>query len=182
MTKYEFLEGLRAALAGEIPESVIAENIRFYEHYIEEEIKKGREEQAILEEFGSPRLIAKTIMETWQSSDTDLVTETESQDYTGQGTYWEGDREAEETPFQREEKAEQEKPHNSSYININGKNIRMDAWYLRVVPILIAVLIIVFVIWIIASVLHLTVSILTSPIFWVLLAVIIVINLFRWCK
>lgn len=182
MTKYEFLEGLRAALAGEIPDEVVAENIRFYEHYIDEEIRKGRAEQAVLEEFGSPRLIAKTIMETWQSEDTDLVTEEQSQDYTGEGTYWDGDRTSEESSFKRQDKVEKDKNPNASYININGKEIRTDAWYLKVIPILAALLIIVFVIWILTGVLHLTVSILASPFFWVLLAVIVVMNVFRWRK
>lgn len=182
MTRYEFLEGLRAALTGEIPDEVVAENIRFYEHYIDEGIRKGRTEQDVLEEFGSPRLIAKTIMETWQSDDTDLVTEEQSQDYTGEGTYWEGSGDAEEAPFQRQEKVERERDPHASYININGKEIRTDAWYLKVIPILIAVLIIVFIIWILSGVLHLTVSILASPVFWVLIAVVIVMNLFRWRK
>ena len=43
---------------------VVNENVAYYENYIDTEIKKGRSEEAVLEELGDPRWIAKTIIDT----------------------------------------------------------------------------------------------------------------------
>lgn len=68
MNKDEFLSGLRKALALELPESEIESNIRFYDEYINTNSRnKGNEEQ-VIDELGDPRLIAKTIIETYQLS------------------------------------------------------------------------------------------------------------------
>lgn len=64
MTKYEFTEGLRKALSGIVGHSVVNENVKYYEDYIDMEIRKGRKEEEVMEELGDPRLIAKTIIET----------------------------------------------------------------------------------------------------------------------
>lgn len=64
MNKEEFLQGLKEALAGSVPQSVIQENIRYYDSYIMDEVRKGAREDEVLAEIGDPRLIAKTIEET----------------------------------------------------------------------------------------------------------------------
>lgn len=63
MTKEEFLEQLEDALVGEVPNSVIYDNKRYYERYFFSEMKQGRTEEEILKELGSPRLIARTIID-----------------------------------------------------------------------------------------------------------------------
>lgn len=63
MTKFEFTESLRKALSGRVNYNVVNDNVTYYENYIDTEIRKGRNEQEILEELGDPRLIAKTIIE-----------------------------------------------------------------------------------------------------------------------
>lgn len=67
MTKLEFLDTLRSVLAGEVPESEIESNIKFYDDYIRNE-SRDNEEEYVLEQLGNPRLIAKTIIETYQVS------------------------------------------------------------------------------------------------------------------
>ena len=64
MTKYEFLKELREALEGQVPMSEIEDSITYYRDYISRQEADGRSEQEILEELGSPRLIAKSIIET----------------------------------------------------------------------------------------------------------------------
>lgn len=64
MKKEEFLQGLREALAGEVPTETMRENLRYYEDYIRTEQGRGRAEDEIMEELGSPRLIARTIIDT----------------------------------------------------------------------------------------------------------------------
>ena len=69
MTKQEFLEKLRLALNGKVPANVITENIRYYEDYINTEIRKGRSEEEVLAALGDPRLIARTIITTSAQAD-----------------------------------------------------------------------------------------------------------------
>lgn len=61
MTKHEFLRKLEEALTNDVEPSVIRENLKYYEEYIEEEVKEGRTEEDVLEELGDPWAIAKTI-------------------------------------------------------------------------------------------------------------------------
>lgn len=64
MNKQEFLEKLRMSLSGRLPGSLVAENVNYYEEYINTEVRKGKSEEEVLEELGDPRLIARTITET----------------------------------------------------------------------------------------------------------------------
>ena len=64
MRKTEFLQELREALDGEVSASVIQSNISYYDQYISQEAAKGRREEEVIEEIGSPRLIAKTIIDS----------------------------------------------------------------------------------------------------------------------
>ena len=64
MNRFEFTESLRKALSGRVSHQVVNENVAYYENYIDTEIKKGRSEEAVLEELGDPRWIAKTIIDT----------------------------------------------------------------------------------------------------------------------
>ena len=64
MTKQEFLETMRMSLNGKVSSSLVMENLRYYEDYINVEIRKGRDESEVLNELGDPRLIARTIAQT----------------------------------------------------------------------------------------------------------------------
>lgn len=62
MNKYEFIKNLRKALTGKIDGAELEDTIRYYEDYIDGEIKKGKPEEQVLQELGDPRLIAKNIV------------------------------------------------------------------------------------------------------------------------
>lgn len=64
MTKNEFLKELREALEGQVPVNEIEDSVLYYRDYFSRQEAAGRTEQEILEELGSPRLIAKSIIET----------------------------------------------------------------------------------------------------------------------
>ena len=55
MTRFEFTESLRKALSGRVNHRVVNENVAYYEHYIDAEIKKGRSEEDVLGGLGDPR-------------------------------------------------------------------------------------------------------------------------------
>lgn len=63
MEKKEFLEKLARALAGQVSQPVIEENLRYYDTYLTEEAAKGKTMHQVLEELGDPRLIAKSIID-----------------------------------------------------------------------------------------------------------------------
>ena len=64
MRKAEFLKELEEALSGEVPAAVMRENLNYYSQYISAECLKGRSEEEVIREIGSPRLIAKTIIDS----------------------------------------------------------------------------------------------------------------------
>lgn len=63
MDKKEFIEKLQRSLAGGLGSSQVADNVRYYQDYIESEIRKGRTEEEVIESLGDPRLLAKSIIE-----------------------------------------------------------------------------------------------------------------------
>ena len=63
MDKREFMEKLQRALAGGLNSIQVADNMRYYQDYIETEIRKGRSESDVLTQLGDPRLLAKSIIE-----------------------------------------------------------------------------------------------------------------------
>ena len=69
MSENEFLTELENALSGSVSPSLINENLRYYEEYIETEKLKGRSVYEVMDELGDPRLIARTIIDTADSRD-----------------------------------------------------------------------------------------------------------------
>lgn len=67
MTRNLFLTELRIALQGQISQAQVNEQLEYYEKYIIEESRKGRTEEEVLESLGSPRLIAKTVIQMYGS-------------------------------------------------------------------------------------------------------------------
>lgn len=63
MERTEFMDRLQRALAGGLNSAQVAENVRYYQDYIDTEIRKGRNEAEVLSGLGDPRLLAKSIIE-----------------------------------------------------------------------------------------------------------------------
>ena len=64
MNRSEFLETLRSQLTGQMHEGKVAAHVRYYEDYIQAQVRGGRSEQEVLAELGDPRLIARTLLDT----------------------------------------------------------------------------------------------------------------------
>ncbi len=64
MTKYEFLNELKISLSGSVSDSVLKENLEYYDEYISSEMRHGKSEAEIFKALGEPRLIARTIIDT----------------------------------------------------------------------------------------------------------------------
>lgn len=68
MDRTEFINRLQRALAGGLSSSLVAENVRYYQDYIDTEVRKGRSEAEVLVSLGDPRLLAKSIIEANKSA------------------------------------------------------------------------------------------------------------------
>ena len=69
MTCAEFLEELREALTGKMNASEIESHIAYYNSYIHDEMKKGKTEEEVVDELGSPFAIAKTLLMPYENSE-----------------------------------------------------------------------------------------------------------------
>lgn len=90
MTKQEFLDKLRAALSGRVSTRAVAENISFYEDYINTQVRMGKSETQVIEELGDPRLLARSIAEAEKRAG--LGSSQEAEYTTADSGYREGQR------------------------------------------------------------------------------------------
>ena len=158
MTKHQFLDRLQAGLNGKLAPDLIMENIRYYEDYINTEIRKGKSEEEVLESLGDPRLIARTIVETSGRSGT--VFEEYSESGNGSRRYGSGE----------EEYGMHARPND----RVPGLFVRMPIWVWLVLFLILAVLILGVVFSVIAAVLRILL-----PILLPILAVVFLVKLFR---
>lgn len=63
MNRSEFIEKLQRVLAGGLDSAQVAENVRYYQEYIDSEVRRGRSEREVLDQLGDPRLLARSIIE-----------------------------------------------------------------------------------------------------------------------
>ena len=63
MTKEEFLQVLTECLTGEVTDSELQESYNYYRDYFSEQESLGKGDEEIIEELGSPRLIAHSIID-----------------------------------------------------------------------------------------------------------------------
>ncbi len=62
MDKREFIDRLRGALTGNISGPLVEENVKYYEDYINSQIRLGYPEANVIESLGEPRFLAKSII------------------------------------------------------------------------------------------------------------------------
>lgn len=65
MTSREFLSILEESLQGELPAAEITSNLNYYRDYIQSQ-QTGKSEEEAVDGLGDPRLIARTIISTYQ--------------------------------------------------------------------------------------------------------------------
>ena len=75
MNKQEFVDRLRVSLSGRISPALVEENARYYEDYINTQIRLGEWVEDVLEGWGDPRLLASSIVgaESVKTGDGDQV-------------------------------------------------------------------------------------------------------------
>ena len=63
LSKYEFLTQLEEQLKGFVSNQEVRESVNYYQEYIEEQIRMGQTEEAVLSQLGSANGIAKSIID-----------------------------------------------------------------------------------------------------------------------
>lgn len=63
MTKHEFIIKLQEALENDLDVSAVRENVNYYSGYIDDEMRKGRSEEEVLDELGDPWVIAQSVID-----------------------------------------------------------------------------------------------------------------------
>lgn len=153
MNKAEFIEKLQRALAGGLNSSQVADNVRYYQEYIDSEVRKGRSEEEVLAQLGDPRLLAKSIIEANKHA----------------GTSYGSNREYDEEVAENRQSynAEDEKPH--------VRNIMLPGWLVM----LIATVIVIVVIGLVTSLLYLFAPVIIVVLIVVLIVKVFQSNLRR---
>jgi len=64
MTRDEFLRQLQEALENDLQGQIVQENVDYYNQYISEEVHKGRGEQEVIDSLGDPWILAKTVIDS----------------------------------------------------------------------------------------------------------------------
>lgn len=119
MNKQEFIEQLRRSLSSINDFTFVNDTISYYENYIESQIRMGKSEEEVMGELGDPRLIAKSIKATH-------IEDGDSEQSNGYKAYQEGAN-ADES--------------NRTVLNINGRQIRIPSWLLKILTILVVVVV-----------------------------------------
>lgn len=138
MNKAEFLEGLNAALAGEIDYNEHQNVIKYYSDYIDSKMQEGISEEEVISSLGNPRLIAKSILQAKGTKTTDRTT----YDKANEETY---ENKAYRTEFDLGNgfKAGM---NEEGKMEFRYKKFNFNSWYGKLIFILLAVLLVVFVV------------------------------------
>ena len=170
MNRQEFLDGLSRALAGEVSEEKRQSDIRYYRDYIAEEVSKGRSEEDVLTELGDPRLIARTIVDAAVAGE-ERRGYAYSDSNNAEYAYREAAEEAPEYDSASAYQAyayddRQQEYEHYPHEDIRGKVITLSG--LKASLIIGAVIVVILAL--LSVVFSVTLKILSSPVFWIVLA------------
>ncbi|RKJ05924.1 DUF1700 domain-containing protein [bacterium D16-54] len=160
MNREEFLQGLRSALSGEVPPEVVRDNLQYYQEYIRTEMEKGRSEREIMDELGSPRLIARTIIDATPGAGEGAYEEYES---AGSGYYGGSYASA------RNDRMEQAARSQSYGQGGNFRYYDLNKWYWKLLGLLVVIGVVMLVLMVIGGILSIVIPLL--PVIMVVLFV-----------
>lgn len=79
----DFFRELEESLRGEVTEAELADSMNYYRQYFREQQAEGRSEAEILQSLGSPRLIARSIIDAHEAQEENI-----------QGEYYSGSQDS----------------------------------------------------------------------------------------
>ena len=132
MNKQEFLDALAAKLSEEIPNPAeVADQVSYYEGYIDSEIADGKDEETVTDQLGDPILIARNILEAPGSDRRDYSTSSYEQgkaearyqrESESAGSFWEAAYESADRGLDTDfgEVPEEEMPKEDPFAGMDG--------------------------------------------------------------
>lgn len=160
MTRNEFLQELTDGLQGQVSNQEFQDSLQYYIQYIDSEVRKGRSEEEVINELGSGRLIAKSIID---------AKGTENQRNNGNNTYQESPKQEQGKERKKGFHAEQE----GDKIKFKYGRFDFTSWYAKVLYALAAILLIALVFGIIILGLYVVLPVLVIVgIAWVIIMII----------
>ena len=162
MNREDFLRELEEALAGDVPEAVIRDNLSYYGSYLSQEMAKGRSVDDIVAEIGEPFIIAKTIIDSTEAADDPAGND-------GYGSYRETYTDSRSGQYQGADQGygEQQGPH-MHYIDLNK-------WYWKLLAIIILFMVVSLVFNIVGGILALLIRF-AGPLMMIFLVVWVIRN------
>lgn len=148
MNRVEFLEGLNEALRGEVNPQEYQDAIKYYSDYIEAKVREGMSEEEVIDSLGSPRLIAKSILQAQGNKNRE--NKREKVNYDSQTTRTEYD-------FGKGFHASQDE---DGRVEFKYKKFKFNSWYGKLLLALFAVLFVVVVICLMFSMAYLVFTVL----------------------
>lgn len=150
MNKYEFLDGLREQLNGQMSEGNIQSHMRYYQEYIETQVRNGRSEAEVIEELGAPQLIAKTLLDTEAIDSQNDYDRYDTEDYDGYET---NDYDVTYSDdFSSTYRAEDDSYGQEGYVKKHTWHIDLSTWYGKLLVIAVTILIIAALLFVIGTV------------------------------
>lgn len=147
MTINNFLIELEQALEGEIPANEIKSNLKYYENYMQDQ-KSQKTEEEITEALGDPRLIARTIIDTYQMNH-------------GSGKHYAYDYESDQRSYNNESSYSSDGYQNRSGQNVENNNreksynrnprmhtFNLPGWLLAIILIILLAVVFNIVFWV----------------------------------
>lgn len=116
MNRQEFLDALGKALKREMSDREVMDNIRYYDNYIEQEMKNGKSESEVLAALGDPRLIARTILQVEEQREEQTYGGAESVYTDAPGGGYAEDMYSDEAKYEKDSFGRHVKVHNISKI------------------------------------------------------------------
>lgn len=148
MNRVEFLEGLNEALKGEVDSKEYQEAIKYYSDYIEAKMREGLSEEEVIESLGSPRLIAKSILQ---------AQENKSKESRRQEQTYENKTARTEFDLGKGFRATQTE---DGRVEFNYKRFRLNSWYGKLLFAMLAIFIVALLICVTFGVAYLAFTIL----------------------
>lgn len=168
MNKKEFLDQLRMALTGEVPQGEIINQIQYYDNYIKQESINKREE-LVVEDLGSPLLIGKTIIDAYERTYGPVKGRGMEDTYSGQRHPNMGSSANNYRDYNRDSKSFNKKT--------NKRNIFHIPWYVKLSSLLIMIIIISAIVLFSSILIKIILNLL--PIILITILIISFINLFK---
>lgn len=133
MSKQEFLEELDQCLQGEVSQTEYQDSINYYISFIQDAMAQGQSEDSVISSLGSPRLIAKSIIEVSNSGNHRTHNRAQTiDDFSEANADMNHDK-----SFQAEFDGEK--------VRFRYGNLKSDTWYGKLILILIAIVLVVVV-------------------------------------